>query len=56
MRHDMLNFVNVTQDYVKTQVLDVSWAEFERDIQDKVNSLDSLYEAHMRYLTKALKR
>ena len=29
MRHDMLNFITVTQNYVKNMVLDVTWEEFQ---------------------------
>ncbi|XP_059096465.1 gamma-tubulin complex component 6-like isoform X2 [Tigriopus californicus] len=56
MRHEMLNFVTITQDYVTTQVLDVSWGEFEKAIREQVKSLDSLYDAHMKYLNKILFR
>lgn len=56
MRHDMLNFVNVTHAYVTTQVLEVTWDEFERDLREKVDSVDSLYEAHAKYINKALFR
>eukprot|EP00095_Tigriopus_kingsejongensis_P012337 maker-scaffold198_size266703-snap-gene-0.22 protein:Tk12337 transcript:maker-scaffold198_size266703-snap-gene-0.22-mRNA-1 annotation:"gamma-tubulin complex component 6" len=56
MRHEMLNFVTITQDYVTTQVLDVSWEEFGNSIRDQVKSMDSLHEAHMKYLNKILFR
>ena len=58
MRHEMLNFVTSTQDYVTTQVLDLSWSEFESELSDpdKVFSVDSLYDAHQRYIKKALFR
>ena len=29
MRHDMFNFITVTQNYVKNMVLDVTWEEFQ---------------------------
>jgi gamma-tubulin complex component 6 len=56
MRHDMLNFITVTQNYVKTMVLDVTWEEFQKELEEKVTSVDSLYSAHVRYLNKALFR
>ena len=56
MRHEMLNFVTITLDYVTTQVLGVSWTEFERNLREKVDSLEGLYEAHMKYLNKIIFR
>ena len=56
MRHEMLNFVTVTQNYVTTQVLDVTWAEFMTELTEKVRSLDGLYDSHMKYLQKAFFR
>lgn len=58
MRHEMSNFVTTVQDYVTNQVLDVTWGEFESEVADgrRVASVDSLHEAHSRYLRKALFR
>ncbi len=56
MRHEMLNFVTAMQIYVTTQVLEVSWEEFQKEISDKVTSVDSLHDAHAKYVNKALFR
>lgn len=56
MRYEMLNFVTVTQNYVTTQVLDVTWNEFMAAINEKVFSVDSLYSAHGKYLHMAMFR
>ena len=34
----------------------MTWAEFTADLEEKVRSLDGLYEAHMKYLQKAFFR
>lgn len=52
----MLTFVKVMQDYIKNQVLDVSWQEFNHELKVKVKSCDGLYEAHCRYIEKVLFR
>ena len=56
MRHAMLNFVAATRDYVAGQVLDVSWKEFTDALEDAVDSVDALYEAHNAYVAKAVFR
>ncbi|XP_040564323.1 gamma-tubulin complex component 6 [Lepeophtheirus salmonis] len=56
MRNEMLNFITVAQGYISTQVLDLCWQEFQEDLENKVKSLDELYEAHEKYLNKALFR
>ncbi len=48
MRHDMLNFVTVTQNYVKNMVLDVTWEEFQTELEERVKCVDSLYDAHIK--------
>ena len=56
MRHDMLNFVTITQNYITRQVLDVTWSEFMTEIAENVHSVDSLYSGHMKYLNRAMFR
>lgn len=56
MHHDMLNFINGIQAYVKCQVLNLSWVEFQHELVEKVTSVDSLFDAHLRYINRAMKR
>ena len=56
IRHEMLNFVRNLHAYVATQVLEVSWLEFQENLNNKVTSLDELIEVHNKYINKALFR
>merc|ERR1712080_30581 len=56
MRHEMLNFLRNLHAYVAAQVLEVSWSEFQDNLNSKVNSLDELIDAHNKYVNRALFR
>ena len=49
-------FVKVIQNYIANQIIDVTWREFEADLQDRVHNLDDLHDRHMEYLNKCLFR
>jgi len=56
IRHEMLNFVRNLHSYVSTQVLEVSWMEFQENLTNKVSSLDDLINYHTKYLNRVLFR
>ncbi|XP_013775974.1 gamma-tubulin complex component 6-like isoform X2 [Limulus polyphemus] len=52
-RHEMQHFARVMQSYLASQVLQLTWHEFQLALKQKVHSLDDLREAHVAYLQKA---
>ena len=56
MRHEMLNFLRNLRDYVASQILEISWLEFQDNLLHKVTCLDDLIAVHEKYLKRALFR
>jgi len=56
MRHEMLNFVRNLHSYVTSQVLEVSWIEFQENLHNKVTNLDELILWHNKYMNRVLFR
>ena len=56
MRHEMLNFLRNLRDYVASQILEISWLEFQDNLLHKVTCLDDLITVHERYLNGVLFR
>jgi len=56
MRHEMMNFLRNLHAYVSCQVLEVSWLEFQDNLNSKVTCLDDLISLHEKYLQRALFR
>ncbi|XP_069909171.1 gamma-tubulin complex component 6 isoform X2 [Oryctolagus cuniculus] len=54
-KHEMQHFVRVTQGYVASQILHVSWCEFRARLAE-VGNLEELQRAHAEYLHKAVFR
>merc|ERR1719384_2353390 len=52
----MLNFLRNLRDYVASQVLEISWQEFQDNLLNKVTCLDDLIAIHEKYLNRALFR
>jgi len=55
MRHEMMHFMRNLHDYVASQVLEISWMEFQENL-NKVSCLDDLIMMHEKYLNRALFR
>ena len=56
MRHEMLNFLRNLRDYVASQILEISWLEFQDNLLHRVTCLDDLITVHEKYLNRALFR
>ena len=56
MRHEMMHFIRNLNDYVTSQVLEISWREFQDNLMTKVTCLDDLITMHEKYLNRALFR
>lgn len=56
MRHEMLNFLRNLRDYVASQILEISWLEFQDNLMHRVTCLDDLIKVHEKYLNRALFR
>ena len=56
MRHEMLNFLRNLRDYVASQILEISWLEFQDNLLHRVTCLDDLIAVHEKYLNRALFR
>ncbi|XP_061418726.1 gamma-tubulin complex component 6 isoform X2 [Lethenteron reissneri] len=54
-RHEMQHFVKVIQGYIMTQILHVSWSEFQANLKT-VKNLDDLHRIHAEYLNTAIFR
>ncbi|KAG1681788.1 Gamma-tubulin complex component 6 [Nymphon striatum] len=52
-RHEMQHFSRVLQSYVVSQVLQITWQEFQENLQTQVHTIDELRHAHSLYLNKA---
>ncbi|XP_074657385.1 gamma-tubulin complex component 6-like [Tubulanus polymorphus] len=55
-RHEMDHFVHTMQGYLSTQVIHVTWKQFQEDLDNNVQNLDDLHERHSEYLNKAIFR
>ena len=56
MRHEMMHFIRNLHDYVTSQVLEISWLEFQDNLLNKAKCLDDLIAIHEKYLNRALFR
>ena len=56
MRHEMMHFMRNLQDYVASQVLEISWLEFQDNLLHKVKCVDDLIVMHEKYLNRAIFR
>jgi len=58
IRHEMLHFVNILQEYVINQVLGICWKEFKDNLHSKqdVYDVDELRGIHEEYLQNSLRR
>ena len=56
MRHEMMHFIRNLHDYVTSQVLEISWQEFQDNLLNKVTCLDDLIATHEKYLNRAIFR
>jgi hypothetical protein len=58
IRHEMLHFVNILQEYIINQILDICWKEFNDNLQPTQEGcdLDELRRIHEAYLHNALRR
>ena len=56
MRHEMMHFIRNLHDYVTSQVLEISWQEFQDNLLNKVKCLDDLIATHEKYLNRAIFR
>lgn len=52
-RHEMQHFARVLQSYVVSQVLLVTWQEFQRKLNTDVRNIDEMRRAHSVYLHEA---
>ncbi|XP_005101891.1 gamma-tubulin complex component 6 [Aplysia californica] len=55
-RQEMEHFVKMMQGYITTQVIHVSWQEFQSDLAQPIAGLDQLHQIHQNYINKALSR
>ncbi len=51
-RQEMQHVVKVMQEYIAHQILHVTWREFQRDLEQRVETLDDLRRTHAEYLDK----
>ena len=56
MRHEMMHFIRNLHDYVASQVLEISWQEFQDNLLHRVTCLDQLVATHEKYLNRAIFR
>ncbi|XP_064139364.1 gamma-tubulin complex component 6 isoform X1 [Loxodonta africana] len=54
-KHEMQHFVKVTQGYIASQILHVTWCEFRNKLAT-VSTLEEVQRAHAEYLNKAVFR
>ena len=52
----MQHFVKVIQSYIANQIIDVTWHEFQEDLDQRVHNLDDLHRVHIKYLNKCIFR
>jgi hypothetical protein len=50
----MQQFFKVLQGYLTTQLMHISWHEFQQQLHDAVHSVDDLRTAHDSYLDSCL--
>ena len=55
IRHSMSQFLQATLNYVSSSVLHASWTDFASSLKD-ATTLDHLYNAHIEYMKRLLKR
>jgi len=51
-RHEMQHFVRVLHEYIASEVVTVSWHEFEADLSQHLAGVDDLRQRHLNYLHK----
>ncbi|XP_064400242.1 uncharacterized protein LOC135346526 isoform X2 [Halichondria panicea] len=55
-RHEYQHFVNVMHGYIANQVFQITWREFENDLENDVHSFEELIQAHHNFINKAIFR
>ncbi|KAK3103352.1 hypothetical protein FSP39_018661 [Pinctada imbricata] len=55
-RQEMQHFVRVMQEYIASQIIHVSWTEFQDALNKDVHNLDDLHRVHTQYLDMAIFR
>lgn len=55
-RHDMQHFVKVMHGYIALQVTEVTWHQFQTELNATVKDLDSLYDSHNKFINRCLLR
>ena len=56
IRHRMLNYITIIKAYIRNQIVVACWQDFEADLKTNVNCLDTLWNAHFKYVNKLLSR
>ena len=56
IRHRMLNYITIIKAYIRNQIVVACWQDFESDLKNNVNCLDTLWNAHFKYVNKLLSR
>ena len=56
IRHRMLNYITIIKAYIRNQIVVACWQDFESDLKNNVHCLDTLWNAHFKYVNKLLSR
>ena len=56
IRHRMLNYITIIKAYIRNQIVVACWQDFEADLKNNVHCLDTLWNAHSKYVNKLLSR
>ena len=56
IRHRMLNYITIIKTYIRNQIVVACWQEFQNDLKHNVSCLDTLWNAHSKYINKLLSR
>lgn len=55
-RHELQHFSSVMHSYITNQLFNLSWQEFEHELQHKVHGVDELIHAHQCFIERAIFR
>lgn len=56
IRHRMLNYITIIKTYIRNQIVVACWQEFQSDLKNNATCLDTLWNAHAKYINKLLSR
>ena len=56
IRHRMLHYVTTIKTFLRNQIVVACWQEFQADLKSNVSCLDTLWDAHSKYMNKLLSR